>query len=82
MQDTGGKLKTNSEAMLSYGLHTDVQVLTDKLDIYNSSVRTQNVVKKTCRKRWIIETNGERESRKSVLIAEHDDDSIISSIPI
>ena len=32
--------------------------------IYNSSVRTQNVALKTCRKRWMIKTNGVRETRK------------------
>ena len=45
--------------------------------ILNSSVRTQDVVRRTCQKRWMIETNGERESGKSVLIARHDDDNDI-----
>ena len=49
-------------------------VLEDQLDlIYNSSVRTQVVVKKTCQKRWMIESNGERKFRKSLLAARHDD---------
>ena len=62
--------------MFSYGLlHADVQELDDQLEpIYNSSVWTQDVAWKTCRKRWTTETNGERESGKSVLKALHDDD--------
>ena len=38
-----------------------------------SSVRTQDVIEKTCRKRWIIRTDGVRESGKYVLAAWHDD---------
>ena len=39
-------------AMFSYGpLHTDMQVLAEEPElIYNSSVRTQDVILKTCRK--------------------------------
>ena len=56
-------------------LHTDLQELDDQLElIYNCTVRTQE----TCLKRWMIETKGERErereSRKSMLAAWHDDD--------
>ena len=71
MWNTVGEVRTNS-----YGrLYTDVQVLDDQLElIYNSFERTQDVVKKTCRKRWIIGANGQRESGKSVLAAWHDDD--------
>ena len=51
------------------------QVLNGQLElINNSSVRTQNVVKKTYRERWKIETSGEGELRKSILAARHDDD--------
>ena len=39
----------------------DLQELT-----YNSSVRTQGVVQKTCWKRWMIGVNGKRESGKFV----------------
>ena len=54
-------------------LHTDEVVLDDQRElIYKNSVRTQDVVLKTCWKRWMIETNGERESGKSVP-ARHDD---------
>ena len=54
--------------------HTDVQVLDDQLEfIYNSSVRKQDVHSKTGRKQVMIETNGGRESEKSVLAARHDD---------
>ena len=51
----------------------DVQVLDDQLElVYNSSVWTQDVVLKTYPRQWIIETNGERVSGKSMLAA-HDD---------
>ena len=42
--------------------------------IYNSSERTQDVVYRTRRKRWIIEMNGKRDSEKSVRAAHDDDD--------
>ena len=50
----------------SYGhLHTDEQVLDDQPEfVYNSSVRTHDVIWKTFQKRWTIETNGERERER------------------
>ena len=36
---------------------------------YNSSVGTEDVVQKTCHKQWMIGTNSESESGKSVLAA-------------
>ena len=42
--------------------------------IYISSVRTQDVVWKTFRKRWMIRIDGELESEKSVLSVRLDDD--------
>ena len=56
--------------MFSYGpLHRD-----DQQDlIYNSLVQTQDVAWKSCRKRWTIETNGERVLGKSMLAARNDD---------
>ena len=54
----------------------DMQVLDDQLElIYNSSVWTQDIVQKTCWKCWMMETNGEKESGKSVLVVCHDDDN-------
>ena len=48
-------------------LEMDMQVIDDKLErIYNSSDWTEDVVYKTCRKRWMIEMNGKKEVRKSV----------------
>ena len=42
----------------------DVEVLGDQLEpIYNSSVRTQDVVSKTCQVQWMIETNSNRGSQ-------------------
>ena len=76
MRDTVGDVKTNSYAMFSHGpLHTDEQVLNNQLVfIYNSSVRTQYVIWRTYQKRSTIETNGQRESGKSVLVVRLDDD--------
>ena len=49
-------------------------MLDDPLEhIYNISIRTQNVVRGTCRKRWMIGTNGGRESGKSMFAARYDD---------
>ena len=46
-------------------------VLTDQQELTynNSSVQTQDVVWKTCQERWMIETDGERKSEKSMLAA-------------
>ena len=51
----------------SYGpLRMDEQRLNDQREpIYNSSVPIQDVARKTCRDRWMIETGGERKSGKS-----------------
>ena len=63
--------------------HMSEQLLDDPLElICNSSVQTQDVVQRTGRVRWMIETNSEKEretdrqteSGKSVLAALHDDD--------
>ena len=49
-------------------LYTDVQVMTDQKGLTNnSSLRAQGVVQKICRKRWMIGTNAERDSGKSML---------------
>ena len=42
--------------------------------IYIISDRTQDVVSKNCRERWMIGKIGKRESGKSVLSAQLDDD--------
>ena len=41
---------------------------------FSNYVRIQDVVLKTCLKRWTIEKSGERRSGISVLPAQHDDD--------
>ena len=47
----------------------------DQLEpIYNNSVSIQDVALKTSREQWTIETDGERRSGRSVLVAQHDDD--------
>ena len=74
MVDTAGEVRTNSWATFLYEpLPTHVQVLDGRQElIYN--LRTQDVVKKIYRERWMIGTNDLRESGKSVLAARHDDD--------
>ena len=65
----------------------DAPVLADQQELtYTRSVRTQDVVWKTCQELWMIGTNGvcvcvrerererERESRKYVLASRLDDD--------
>ena len=53
----------------------DEQRQGDQLEtIYNSLVLTQDVAWKTYREPWMIETGGERESGRSVLMVWHDDD--------
>ena len=50
-------------------------MLGDQLElIYNNSVRTQDIVLRTCREQWMIETNDMRELGKSLLTARDDDD--------
>ena len=51
-------------------VHTDVLVLTNQKEFtYNSSVWTQDVVEKTCHKRWIIRMNGERERLREIQVS-------------
>ena len=64
-------------------IHTEELELDDQLElINNSSVRTEDIVKKTCRIQWTIETDGkrerewerERESQGNLIAAWHNDD--------
>ena len=61
-----------------YGsLHEDVLVLTDQQESTNNyDVQTQDLVWKTCWEQWMIGTNGEKESGKSMLATRLDDDAI------
>ena len=70
MRDTAREVKLNSSVTFSHEpLKTDEQVFGDQQElIYNSSVRTEDVAWKTCRKQWTIETSGERGSGKFLLI--------------
>ena len=53
----------------------DQQVLDFRLvPIYNSFMKTQDVVLRTYRMRWTRETNVEGESEESMHTAPHDDD--------
>ena len=79
MCDTAGGARTNSWVTFFYGpLHMAVSALDDQQEIiYISSVHTQDVVLKTHRERWVIRTDKERESRKSVLAARPDDNDAL-----
>ena len=76
MRGVTGGARMKSLATFSDGpLHTDAQVWEDRLElIYCSSVRMQDVAWKTCRRRWMIEIDGERRSGKSVEGPRNDDD--------
>ena len=65
--------------MYSYGPpHMAKQKQDDQPELtYSSYVRTQDVIQKTCRRRWMIGRSGERWSGISVLAARHDDDDDI-----
>ena len=62
MQQTFGKVKTNSYATFSNGsLYMGMPVFADQQEhTDNSSAQTQNVVWKTNWERWMKGTNGER----------------------
>ena len=76
MQDTAGEAGTNSAVMYSYGPpHIAVQKQDDQHEhTFSNYVRIQDVVQKTCLRRWTIGKSGERGSGISVLPARHDDD--------
>ena len=55
--------------------HMDVQEWDDQHEpTYSSCVRTRDVTRRTCRRRWMIGRNGERRSGISAPAARHDDD--------
>ena len=76
MRDTFGEARTNSKVTFFNGhLHMDVPVLADQQELANNiSLRTQDVVLKTCQKQCVIGMNSKRESGKSVLAVRFDDD--------
>ena len=79
MQDTAGEAGTSSKVMYSYGPpYMAVQKQDDQHEhTFSNYVRIQDVVLKTCLRRWTIGNSGERGSGKSVLSERHDDDEII-----
>ena len=81
MQDTAGKVGTNSLAIYSCGpLHIDKQRQDDQLEpTYNSSGPISDVSLKTYRNRWTIEKGGGRGSERSALMARHDHDKVFLS---
>ena len=62
-------------------LHMDEQKLEDQREpISNSFVPIQDVAWRTCREPWTIDMGGERESMKSILAAQRDNDVIGENI--
>ena len=56
-------------------LHMDKQRHDDQLEpTYNNSGLIQDVVLKTYRERWTMETRGRRVSERSAIVVRHDDD--------
>ena len=78
MRDTEGEVRTNAEVMYSCeSLHMGEQRQDDQLKpTYRSSVPTQDVGLKTCRKQWTIGKSGEKGPGISVLMVGHDEDEI------
>ena len=76
MRDTNGEARMNSKVMFFNGLlYMDMLMLTNQHEhTYNSSVRSKNIVWKTCQEQWMIGKKEERVSRKSMLAVQHDDD--------
>ena len=76
MQDTAEEAGTNSLVMYSYGPpHMAVQKQDDQHEhTFSKYVRIQDVVQKTCRRRWTIGKSYDRGSGISVLPARHDND--------
>ena len=75
MQDTAGKVSTNSYMIYSSRLlHMDDQRQDDQLEHrYSSSVLIWDIALKTCWKQWTIEKGGERGSGICVLMVRYDD---------
>ena len=66
--------------MFSYGLlHMDTPLLADQLrPMYISFAWTLDAVLRTNQKWWLIRTDGKGESRESILLACHDDETLLS----
>ena len=72
MQDTTGESMMNSEGIFFHVRpNMNLPLLADKQElIYNSFVRTQDVVWKSCQVYWMIRTDGERE--RGGICCQHD----------
>ena len=79
MRDAAGEEGTKSLVTYSCGpLHMDEQRQDNQLEpTYNSTAPIQDVALKTYRNRWTTEKGSGRESRRSVLMARHEDDDIM-----
>ena len=77
MLGTGWKVRTSSWVTFSFGLlHIDTLVLVDQQNLtFISSVWTLDPVYRTFQKWWSIGMDGKKESRESMLLVHHDEDS-------
>ena len=78
MRVTAGEMRMNSwQTFFDEPLHMDVPMLADQQKlIYISSLLILDVFWKTCRMQWMIGTDAERKSRKSMLSTWLDDNDI------
>ena len=78
MWDTARESRMDLWVKFLYGpLHMDIPVLANQQELtYNTPVWTQGIVWKTCQKLWMMGTNGERESGKSMLAPQLDEADI------
>ena len=79
---TAGEARTNLYVMFFYEpLHMDEPVLADQQKpIYISSVKTQHIVWKTFHEWWMIGTDGESESGRSVLSVRLEVENILNIV--
>ena len=75
IQETAWDIRMNSKWTFAIGpYYTGEKILDDQVEFINDSpVETEDVVWKSCRVWWTIETNIEGNSGKSVLVAWHDE---------
>ena len=77
MRNTTRETRRNScNVLLWVPSHGRASVSQSKELTYNSSLRTQDVAWKICRGRWMIGTDRERKSGKSMLAVRLDDNDI------
>ena len=70
MLGTAREVRTNPSTMFYVRLHRDTPVLTEQQKLTSIySVQTLNATLRTCQEQWLLRTNGQRESKESVVSA-------------